>query len=265
MQKIKPDVYLVGEVWSKAPDVAPYLKGLPALFNFDMGYTIASAVLLGKDTTNLVHQYKEIIDFYSKTNKDYIDATFLRNHDQNRIMSELADNSDKARSAAGILFTLPGTPYVYYGEEIGMKGMKPDEYIREPFIWGKGDEDPNQTKWETPRYSTDQTVAPLSTQRADPHSLFSFYRKFISYRNSSDILTYGSVEETPLGLSEVVSLIRVYKEQKVLALHNISDVEVTVDLAGDLEVFKKVDFSTAEPKWDGTHLTLRPYSCVILK
>ena len=142
MQKIKPDTYLVGEVWSQSQEVAPYLKGLPALFNFDMGYAITAVVKEGRDTIHLVKKYKEINDFYKSVTPDYIDATFLKNHDQNRILSELGDDESMARVAASILFSLPGTPYVYYGEEIGMKGMKPDEFIREPFLWDEGKNDP---------------------------------------------------------------------------------------------------------------------------
>src|SRR5690606_21561471 len=43
MQKIKPEVYLVGEVWAEAETVAPYSKGLPALFNFEMSWVIVKA------------------------------------------------------------------------------------------------------------------------------------------------------------------------------------------------------------------------------
>ena len=53
MESIKPDVYLVGEVWSKAQEVAPYLQGLPSLFNFDMGYSITQVVNAGMDTIGL--------------------------------------------------------------------------------------------------------------------------------------------------------------------------------------------------------------------
>jgi glycosidase len=127
MKKIKPDVYLVGEVWLPAKEVAPYLNGLPALFNFDLSTAINSVVKAGMDTIGLVRKYKEITDYYKSVNSDYLDATFLSNHDQNRVMSQLGDDPQKMRIAAGILLTLPGTPYIYYGEEIGMKGSKPDE------------------------------------------------------------------------------------------------------------------------------------------
>ncbi|MEZ5069237.1 MAG: alpha-amylase family glycosyl hydrolase [Bacteroidia bacterium] len=72
---------------------------------------------------------------YSVANKDYKDIIFLTNHDQNRVMSELNNSFPKARIAATILLTLPGILYIYYGEEIGMRGMKPDEYIREPMLF----------------------------------------------------------------------------------------------------------------------------------
>ncbi|MBY0432920.1 MAG: alpha-amylase [Cyclobacteriaceae bacterium] len=245
MTKIKPDVYLVGEVWSKAEEVAPYLKGLPALFNFDMGYAITSVVQQGKDTIDLVKRYKDINDYYRSITPDYVDATFLKNHDQNRILSELDDNEQKARVAASILFTLPGTPYIYYGEEIGMKGKKPDEYIREPFIWDEDGKDPMQTKWEEPKYSTSATVKPLSLQKNDPLSLMNYYKRWIAYRNGSDVMTIGTLSPSPFKITEVVSMIRSLGESKRLALHNISDVEVTVSLAEAGE-FSAVEFSTAE-------------------
>jgi alpha-amylase len=265
MQKTKPDVYLVGEVWSGAPEVAPYLKGLPALFNFDMGYAITAAVRAGQDTIQLIKKYKEINDFYLQTTNDYIDATFLKNHDQNRILSELNGDQQKARVAAAILFSLPGTPYVYYGEEIGMLGVKPDEFIREPFLWSATAND-IQTKWEEPRYSNAQTVKPLAEQQADPGSLFNFYKKFIAYRNGSDCLTYGTLQASPIAIKEVVSLIREHNGKRLLVLHNISDVEITVKPEGELSDFKEIDFvSQGEVKMNAGGWAIPAYTSVILK
>lgn len=266
MKKIKPDVYLVGEVWSKASDVAPYLKGLPALFNFDMGYAITSVVQSGQDTLGLIKRYKEISDFYNQSTSEYIDATFLKNHDQNRILSELNGDLNKARVAAGILFTLPGTPYIYYGEEIGMLGIKPDEYIREPFLWATGKEDKMQTSWEEPRYSTDQTVAPLSVQEKDPNSLYNFYKKFVNYRNSSSALTYGTIEYSPLSIRELVSFVRVSGEERRLVIHNISDVEVTIKMEGELASYSRVEFiSKGEVVIEGVEWKIPAYSSIIIK
>ena len=67
-----------------------------------MGYAITSVVQAGKDTIGLISKYKEINDYYAKSTNEFIDATFLKNHDQNRLLSELNANQNKARVAAGI-------------------------------------------------------------------------------------------------------------------------------------------------------------------
>jgi glycosidase len=100
MKKIKPDVYLVGEVWSDAKTVAPYLKGLPSLFNFDLGYAITNVANSEVDTIGLVKKYKEISDYYKSITRDYLDATFIKNHDQSRLLKELNGDQEKSRIAA---------------------------------------------------------------------------------------------------------------------------------------------------------------------
>jgi len=262
MQKIKPDVYLVGEVWSSAQEVAPYLNGLPALFNFDLGYAITAAVQAGKDTGGLVSKFKTITDYYRSVTPSYIDATFLKNHDQNRILSELNDSEEKQKVAASILLSLPGTPYLYYGEEIGMKGRKPDEYIREPFIWSAGKTEPMETRWMEPRYSTDQTVVPLEQQRGDNRSLYHFYKKWIAYRNTSAPLTFGELELGPAYPQETVSFFRTHQGKKVLTVHNLSDVELTLPLTGE---HRTIDFSTSPAaKTSKDALVLPAFSSVVL-
>jgi alpha-amylase len=74
---------------------------------------------------------------FEKYNPLFIDAIMLTNHDQDRIGSVVGNYIAKIKLAASILLTLPGQPYIYYGEEIGMLGTKPDPYIREPFLWSK--------------------------------------------------------------------------------------------------------------------------------
>lgn len=266
MQKIKPDVYLVGEVWSDAKDVAPYLKGLPSLFNFDMGYAITATVNAGLDTIGLIRKYKEISDYYRAASTSYVDATFLKNHDQNRILSELGNNLEKMRVAAGILLTLPGTPYIYYGEEIGMLGVKPDEFIREPFIWDAGTEDKYQTSWEAPKYSTAQTVRPVDEQIDDENSLYTFYKTLIHHRNGSRALTEGSIENAGLNIAELVSFIRKSENEELLVINNVSDVEVTVPLSGDLAKFDDIDYnSTGKARLENGEVRIPAFATVILK
>lgn len=257
MEKIKPDVYLVGEVWSEAKEVAPYLDGLPSLFNFDLGYAITDVAKAGRDSIGLVQRYKEIRDYYKSITNDYLDATFIKNHDQTRILTELQGDVSKARMAAALLLTMPGTPYLYYGEEIGMLGDKlssyedqfgPDAYVREPYLWDEAEKDNMQTSWEVARYSTDETVIPYRLQEKDPNSLLNFYREVIRFRNGQPALTYGDIEHSGMHIEEVVSFIRNYQNEELLVLHNVSDVEITVGLRDKNGEFNHVIFDTAGGK-----------------
>ncbi|MFD2999390.1 alpha-amylase family glycosyl hydrolase [Pontibacter toksunensis] len=264
MLKVKEDAYLVGEVWADAATVAPYMKGLPALFNFDMGYAITNAVNK-EDAGELVSNHRKIRDFYSSVNPDFVDATFLTNHDQNRIMSEVNGNMNKAKMAAALLFTLPGSPYMYYGEEIGMKGKKPDELIREPFIWEKKEEDGCRATWVEPKYSTDQTVTPAAVQLEDENSILNHYKRFIQLRNNSKALTYGELEPLNLGPKSISAFLRKYEDESLLVLHNLSDKEVSVSLPETLAAYEDVRFQSKASTKSNNMLKLAPYSTVILE
>ena len=71
---------------------------------------------------------------YKEQDEKYIDGIFATNHDQDRIMSQVG-SVEKAKLASNIYLTLPGNPFIYYGEEIGMCGEKPDEKIRKKSWW----------------------------------------------------------------------------------------------------------------------------------
>lgn len=276
MERIKPDVYLVGEVWSSAEVVGPYLKGLPSLFNFDLGYAITDVARAGQDTINLVQRYKDIRDHYRSVTTDYLDATFVKNHDQTRILTELNGDVNKAKMTAAMLLTMPGTPYLYYGEEIGMLGDKlntyadqfgPDAFVREPFVWDEGKKDKMQTRWEEPLYSTDKTVTPYSRQKHDKYALFNFYKKLIQYRNNNTALTYGDIDHAGIETDEIVSFIRKHKDNECLVLHNVSDVEITITMNASIAHFDEVDYSSGEVEIAirNGELKLPAYSTIILK
>lgn len=98
------------------------------------------------ENTPLEAGYLKNQQIYQNETSDYQDAIFLSNHDQNRVLSALGGDIQKGKLAASVLLTMPGTPYIYYGEEIGMLGMKPDPNIREPFLWNEKGKDQMRTK-----------------------------------------------------------------------------------------------------------------------
>ncbi|MDN5204651.1 alpha-amylase family glycosyl hydrolase [Fulvivirgaceae bacterium BMA10] len=263
MEKIKPNVYLIGEVWSSAEVVAPYLKGLPALFNFDIGYAISKSVLTEHDSS-LVKNHHDIRKFYNTVTNEFIDATFNTNHDQNRIMSVVDGDLQKARMAASLLLTLPGAPYIYYGEEIGMLGAKPDEEIREPFVWDYEGKDPGQTKWREAIHSTDENVEPLSQQINDSKSLYNHYKELIHSRKSSPVLTFGQIEISNIKEDGIVNFYRVHEGDSLLVIHNVTGSEKALNL-GESGQFNEILFQNHQGiSLEEARLKIPGYSTIIL-
>jgi glycosidase len=263
MRKIKPEVYIVGEVWTDVKVAAPYLKGIPALFNFDLAGAIIKAVNDEKGA-QLAATHKEILDAYKSVNPEYIDNTFLTNHDQDRILSSVNGNTGKAKLAAAILFTLPGSPYIYYGEEIGMKGKKPDPYIREPFLWDERSKDDSRTTWEAPRYSSDTTVIPLALQQSDENSLFNHYKRLIKLRNTSSALTSGAIVPVAIPDPSICAFIRADTDQSLLVLHNLSGTKKAVRLPSNLAGYKLVYYSNNNGMMKERLAEMPGYSTIIL-
>jgi len=168
-------------------------------------------------------------------------ATFLTNHDHNRVMSVLNDDMDAAKNAAFLLLTSPGVPFMYYGEEIGMLGMKPDEDIRRPLQWS-GEANAGfttGTPWRPP--NGDYQTKNIADQSADSNSLLSLYRRLIHIRNNHAALRVGGYYAIDTNNQAVFANLRVSREEAILVLTNlgsklISDYTLNLEtspLAGD--------------------------------
>ena len=263
MKKVKEDVYIVGEVWANSERVAPFLNGIPALFNFDMGTEIIKAVN-EVNAENLTSKHSSIIEFYKSVNPEYIDCTFLTNHDQDRILSSVGNDIDKAQIAASLLFTLSGSPYIYYGEEIGMLGVKPDQYIREPFLWDKASKDKFRTSWIEPRSSDETTVTPMKAQQKDDDSILNHYKSLIKLRNQSSALTFGNLEPLSISDSEICLFVRTDENESLLVIHNLSNESKEISLPADVQVYSELYFSDNGAENSGAQISLPGYSTIIL-
>ncbi|MCD7970221.1 MAG: alpha-amylase [Alistipes sp.] len=240
MSKTTPGVYMIGEVLSEAEYVAPYYAGLPALFDFSSWWRLEWA--LNNDSGKWYP--KDLLDYeamYARYRSDYINATKLSNHDEERTGSVLGGNVNKMKMAAKVLLTVSGSPYIYYGEEIGMLGLKPDEYVREPFLWNATSSDIYRTKWLTPMYSTDANVSNLTVQQSDPNSLYNVYKEFIELRNGDPVMAYGAMQ-LPDGYDEaaqddkqVMAFYRVYNGTKYLVLHNLSSSQASYTINSEVK------------------------------
>ncbi len=222
LDKTGKDYFMVAEIWDKSAYIGPFLnKGVHSAFNFDLSFAIEEMLSTGKDP-GIARLLNEIRMNYGEASDEYQDALFIKNHDQDRIMSLLADPR-QAKLAASILLTLPGIPFLYYGEEIAMLGMKPDEYIREPMVWDLPGKDSGQTRWIKPRYSSPEKIVPVSVQEKNPESLLSHYKKMIALRKKHPTLAKGYVK----GLAGIPDHFCAYlvkgSAQEILVIHNLSD------------------------------------------
>lgn len=262
MEEVKPNVFLVGEVWDKPEVVAPYLAGLHSLFNFDLGRRLINGLKAGTGN-EIASTHKQIQDYYTRTRPDFIDAIFLTNHDQKRVRSELT--GPQAKVAASLLLTLPGTPFIYYGEEIGMKGNKPDEYIREPFLWKPFAADTGRTRWMQPKYNTDKKTTPLSGQRKRKNAMYSHYRYLIQLRKKHAPLNNGLLEPVTTSNRSISAYWRKHGEQSFLIVHNVSDEQEEVFLDNVVLDEKEILFQSGKVNVKTSRVQMGPHSSVILE
>jgi len=261
MRKTNPEVYLVGEVWGNAELVGPYLKGLPSMFNFDFHHAINDLMRTEKNN-GIIENLIKTRKVYGEIKPEYMDAIFVNNHDQNRLISNVGGLIAKNKLAAAILLTLPGTPYIYYGDEISMLGKKPDEMIREPFLWDELANDTLRTTWIDPVNSYDSTVVPLALQMKDLNSTYSVFKAWIQERNNQQIFRDGDLVSLKLD-NKLLGYERKMGDQRLIVLHNLSGIQVEVKLA-DLNCTQINFYIEIAPHLEDGVIILAPYQSVVL-
>ncbi len=232
-KEINAAVYIVGEVWTSADKVAPYYQSFNSNFNFELGEQLRHIVRNENGGKELVAGLNATYGQFKAYNRNFIDATILGNHDMERIGTVANAHVEKLKMAAFIQFTLPGLPYVYYGDELGMLGPKPDERIREAFLWDTRWEDKGRCQWQKPKFNTDSKVSPMAIQEQNEDSLFCFYKKIIKLRKSnlvlSDVENY-SLEIAPYAMDNLVCFYRKSQNSSVLVFQNISHTSFRIQI-----------------------------------
>ena len=228
LRKVKPDYYLVGEIWEANEKRAVYASNFDTSFNFDLsGEGILGMVKFERDFGRRNNGLIQELDMnYSAINKysdNFIDAPFLSNHDTQRAMDFLDGDLTNMKLATSIYMTLPGNPFIYYGEEIGMKGNKPDEYIREPFIWG----DSYQTTWK--QLDSNKDTLSVIKQEEEKDTLLDYYRKIIRLRQNNNALMSGELVGIETISSKVVAYERKYEDETLIVVHNLYSNKIKID------------------------------------
>jgi glycosidase len=220
---VKPGAYTVGEAWGSIDQVLPYYPDqLTSYFGFELADSLLSGVRSGS-AAGLLSGFLRLQD----TLPAYRWSPFLSNHDGTRTLTALKGDVARARLAATLLLTLPGTPFLYYGEEIGMTGDKPDPRLRTPMQWsaGPGLGFTSGKAWESAQ--PDSLTTTVAAQDADSSSLLNLYRRLIHLRSQNEALSSGKLVPLATPNAHVVAYLRRAGDRVVLVVANLGDVPAT--------------------------------------
>jgi len=121
VKALKPDLFILGEVWH---DALPWLRGdqFDSVMNYPVlskslqffAYDLLSAQQFIEDMTTILHQYSD--------NVNHLLFNIVGSHDTPRILNECQYRKERVKLLFTFLMTYPGTPCIYYGDEIGLDG-----------------------------------------------------------------------------------------------------------------------------------------------
>lgn len=220
VEETKPEALVVGEIWSPAAQAARYVNDgeLDLVFNFPLAEDMLNAAAFGngRGISNKMDQQGR----YFTTGRF---APFLTNHDQPRVMTRLKGDLNQAKAAAAFLLTAPGTPFLYYGEEIGMTGDKPDPNIRTPMQWSAETNAGFTSGAPWMSVNADYPAVNVAAQTGDETSLLSLYRDLIRVRSQHYALRTGAYVPASTSQIKVYAALRTTERESVLVLVNMAN------------------------------------------
>lgn len=269
-ESINSEVYLVGEAWQDEKVLAEYAQPFDTKFNFTFAQDMIDAIKnesTEKTSTGkeLAASLEDILRQYKEQDENYIDGIFATNHDQDRIMSQVG-SEEKAKLAASIYLTLPGNPFIYYGEEIGMYGEKPDEKIREPFKWSADGSDMDTT-WEVAS-SNKNTLSLQELKSESSNNIYSHYKELIAFRKEHSSLTDGTYEAVETGKESILAYKRSSDDEELIVIHNLSKDAAEIQnelLQSGTVIYDNNSKSTNGTKVQEEKIMVAPYTTVIIK
>ena len=228
-----PDALLVGETWTEMPAIVRYHQDANLAMTFDYPlWRELLAALQARSAGDLAFGLTQAEELYPD---DAWRGTFLGNHDQVRHATQFSlprRDERRLKLAASLLLALPGTPFLYYGEEIGMVDGpgSGDVEKRTPMRWSQaaGLGFTTGVPWTEPGEGIPGVS--VAEQRLAPSSLWWHYRRAISLRRLHPALDHGVTTVLEGVPRSVLALKRTTPEETLLVLANVStrDVEVTL-------------------------------------
>ena len=280
--KYDPNFYMVGECWSAATVVNNYHNSsLDSFFRFEGSYEGAISipnVAKGRSkSSKFIDEVVNNVNSIKAKNPNGYPSYFMSNHDMNRAAHSF-QNDNQAKAAASLLAFLPGTSYMYYGEEILMLGKRntsPDDYSdarrRLPMIWSESDKVGECNFPETNRQdlNNNEQVSKGVYDRLDENfSVLKHYQKVINVRNKYSFIKDAKVTSLINDLDTEFTTVMAYKlysdDDYIIVVHNFDTQNVEVTVNGS-EIVESINTSHQIPVYENNKLTIGSFSTVIIK
>ncbi len=271
---LKPDAYLVAEVWETFAQVTRYYEsGITSIFNFPFGDNSGKipTVLRAAGDPNTVSTYATALEkadkAYLGSNPDYIDAPFLANHDVGRVAGFVARNESKTKLAGAMNLFMSGSVFIYYGEEIGMVGSGNDPSKRAPMYWNAARNNGTTNPPPDCTLPEEYPFGSLEEQQADDGSVYNYYRQAVAIRQALPVISHGrTTAETALNVGCISAFRKTWNEDSCIILMNISPEAAQVDLSAyaDWHLAAKLSADGAPVVLSGTTLDLPAFGTAVL-
>ena len=243
VKAIKEDAYIVGEAWTTSREYSRYYaSGIDSLFDFDFADkegTIAKCARGKMSPVKYLEQQIKEDELYSSYNENYVNAPFYTNHDMARSAGYYTGKNalSSVKLAGALNLLMNGNAFIYYGEEIGMKGSGKDENKRAPMQWDSDAQAEGMCKGPSGMEKIDMIYGSLSDQENDPSSIYNYYKKAIRLRNTYPSIARGDITIlNDLCADRCAVWIKSWDENTdydiMIALNN-SDEETTIDFTKD--------------------------------
>ena len=275
VKEINPDAYLVGEAWESQQVYARYYEsGIDSLFDFAFAGQdglIANVVRGSRSVSAWVEAMESEEALFAGYSESYVNAPFYTNHDMARSTGYYAyDDGTKTKFAEALNLLMPGNAFLYYGEELGLKGSGKDENKRAPMPWesdaaaagmcqGPPGMDPQAAKFGS-----------LAEQIGDPASVWSYVRDAIRIRNTYPEIARGRTKEVKeMRADTAVAFERITDQGAVLIVVNAGEESVQMTLPAQTAqqytvLADELETGGEKAALDGGVLTVPAYGVAVL-
>ncbi len=235
LRAINPDMYTVAEVWDGEGITDLYVKAVNC-FNFASSQAngLISETAHSGDVNRYAAYLEKTQQRIQTINPEAMNIPFIANHDTDRSAGYLTTASGQAQMAANLYLLAPGSPFIYYGEEIGLRGSRgganTDANRRLAMIWGDGDtiQDPVGSTYNK---QSDYTVQKQKNRSDSP---LTYYKRLLMIRKAHPEIARGTLTALDFSNTKAGGYMCTWQGRSVIVLHNTTSQKATLTLPDEL-------------------------------